>query len=153
MCAAEGIAATGEPFAKAYVHVAMVGLNGEKMSKSKGNLVLVSRLREQGVDPMAIRLVLLSHHHLAEWSWTDADLDANIARLARWRAAVSGPTSVDAAQTVMAVRAAVADDLHADGALEAIDAWAAASGVVDEDSDGARDTIRTLVDGLLGVAL
>jgi len=153
MCAAEGVAATGEPFAKAYVHVAMVGLDGEKMSKSKGNLVLVSRLREQGVDPMAIRLVLLSHHHLAEWSWTDADLDANIARLARWRAAVSGPTSVDAAQTVMAVRAAVADDLHADGALEAIDAWAAASGVVDEDSDGARDTIRTLVDGLLGVAL
>jgi L-cysteine:1D-myo-inositol 2-amino-2-deoxy-alpha-D-glucopyranoside ligase len=153
MCAAEGIAATGEPFAKAYVHVAMVGLNGEKMSKSKGNLVLVSRLREQGVDPMAIRLVLLSHHHLTEWSWTVADLDINIQRLAAWRAAVAGTTSVDAAETVGAVRAAVADDLHADRALEAIDAWTAASVGAERDVEGARDTIRTLVDGLLGVAL
>ena len=153
MCAAEGIAATGESFAKAYVHVAMVGLDGEKMSKSKGNLVLVSRLREQGVDPMAIRLVLLSHHHLTEWSWTAADLDANIGRLAAWRKAVSGETSVDAAETVRAVREAVADDLHADRALEAIDAWALASAEADADADGARDTIRTLVDGLLGVAL
>jgi L-cysteine:1D-myo-inositol 2-amino-2-deoxy-alpha-D-glucopyranoside ligase len=60
---------------------------------------------------------------------------------------------VDAAETVRAVRAAVADDLHADRALEAIDAWAAASGSADADADGARDTVRTLVDGLLGVAL
>jgi len=153
MCAAEGIAATGEPFAKSYVHVAMVGLDGEKMSKSKGNLVLVSRLREEGVDPMAIRLVLLSHHHLTEWSWTVADLDANIARLAAWRSAASGTTSVDAAETVRAVRAAVADDLHADRALEAIDAWVAATVVADGDADGARDLMRTFIDGLLGIAL
>ena len=153
MCAAEGVAATGAPFASSYVHVAMVGLDGEKMSKSKGNLVLVSRLREQGVDPMAIRLVLLSHHHLTEWSWTSADLDANAARLAAWRAAVSGARSVDATETVTAVRRAVADDLHADRALEAIDAWASASVEAGADAMGARDTIRTLVDGLLGVAL
>ena len=131
----------------------MVGLDGEKMSKSKGNLVLVSRLRDEGIDPMAIRLVLLSHHHLGEWSWTAADLDANIARLAAWRSAVSGTTSVDAAETVKAVREAVADDLHADRALEAIDAWVAASVVADGDADGARDLMRTFIDGLLGIAL
>jgi L-cysteine:1D-myo-inositol 2-amino-2-deoxy-alpha-D-glucopyranoside ligase len=153
MCAAEGIAATGKPFAGAYVHVAMVGLNGEKMSKSKGNLVLVSRLRDEGVDPMAIRLVLLSHHHLTEWSWTVADLDAGIERLAAWRSAVSGAASVDAAETIAAVRAAVAEDLHADRALELIDAWAASSVAATDDAAGARDDIRTLVDGLLGVAL
>jgi L-cysteine:1D-myo-inositol 2-amino-2-deoxy-alpha-D-glucopyranoside ligase len=153
MCAAEAVAATGEAFAKAYVHVAMVGLDGEKMSKSKGNLVLVSKLRAADVDPMAIRLVLLSHHHLTEWSWTDADLAANVERLKRCRAAVAGATSVAADETVAAVRAAVADDLHADHALEAIDAWVAASVVADGDAEGARHTIRTLVDGLLGVAL
>lgn len=153
MCAAEGITATGAQFAKAYVHVAMVGLDGEKMSKSKGNLVLVSKLRDQGVDPMAIRLVLLGHHHLAEWSWTAADLEANIARLARWRTAVCGPTSVDASETVLAVRNAVADDLHADRAIAVIDAWAQACSNAGSDVDGARDTIRTLVDGLLGIAL
>jgi len=153
MCAAEGIAATGKPFASAYVHVAMVGLDGEKMSKSKGNLVLVSRLREEGVDPMAIRLALLSHHHLTEWSWTRTDLDAGIERLAAWRSAVSGTASVDAAQTIAAVRAAVADDLHADKALELIDAWASSSVAATDDAPGARDDIRTVVDGLLGVAL
>ncbi|HET7723587.1 MAG TPA: cysteine--1-D-myo-inosityl 2-amino-2-deoxy-alpha-D-glucopyranoside ligase [Propionibacteriaceae bacterium] len=153
MCAAEAVAATGEPFAKAYVHVAMVGLDGEKMSKSKGNLVLVSQLREQGVDPMAIRLVLLGHHHLTEWSWTSEDLEANVARLGAWRAAVSGATSVAAEETVRAVRAAVADDLHADRALAVLDAWASASLKAETDVPGARDAIRDLVDGLLGVAL
>ena len=106
-----------------------------------------------GVDPMAIRLVLHSHHHLTDWSWTPADLDANIERLERWRLAVSGTTSVAAEDTVAAVRASVADDLHADRALEAIDAWAAASVAADTDADGARDTIRTVVDGLLGIEL
>jgi len=153
MCAAEGIAATGKPFASAYVHVAMVGLDGEKMSKSKGNLVLVSRLRDEGVDPMAIRLVLLSHHHLTEWSWTQADLDAGIERLERWRSAVSGAASVDAAQTIAAVRAAVAADLHADRAMELIDAWASESALANTDAPGARDDMRTVIDGLLGVAL
>ncbi|HSN12675.1 MAG TPA: cysteine--1-D-myo-inosityl 2-amino-2-deoxy-alpha-D-glucopyranoside ligase [Propionibacteriaceae bacterium] len=153
MCAAEAVAATGEPFAKAYVHVAMVGLDGEKMSKSKGNLVLVSQLREQGVDPMAIRLVLLGHHHLTEWSWTSEDLDANVARLAAWRAAVSGATAVDATETVREARAAIADDLHADRAVEAIDAWVAASSRADGDVPEARETVRALVDGLLGVTL
>ena len=153
MSAAEGVAATGKPFAGAYVHVAMVGLDGEKMSKSKGNLVLVSRLRDEGVDPMAIRLVLLSHHHLTEWSWTRTDLDAGVERLAKWRAAVSGTTSGDATETIAAVRAAVADDLHADRALELIDAWVSASALADTDAAGARNEMRTVIDGLLGVAL
>ena len=64
MSAVQATGLTGEsPFARAYVHQAMVGLDGEKMSKSKGNLVLVSALRRAGVDPMAIRLALLAHHY------------------------------------------------------------------------------------------
>jgi len=66
---------------------------------------------------------------------------------------VSGATSVDAAQTVAAVRAAVADDLHADRALELIDAWVAESVLAEIDAPGARDDMRTVIDGLLGVAL
>ena len=83
---------TGEfPFARAYVHAGMVALDGEKMSKSKGNLVFVSTLRREGVDPAAIRLALLSHHYRADWEWTDAVLAEAVDRLARWRAAVSRP--------------------------------------------------------------
>src|SRR3984957_2712619 len=67
----------GDPvFARHYAHAGMVRLGGEKMSKSLGNLVFVSRLREAGTDPMAIRLAILAHHYRADWDWTDAGLAA-----------------------------------------------------------------------------
>ena len=88
--AVQALALTGgDVFARHYVHQAMVGYQGEKMSKSKGNLVLVSRLRAQGVDPMAIRLVLLDQHYRTEWEYTPALLEAAVTRLARWREALS----------------------------------------------------------------
>jgi L-cysteine:1D-myo-inositol 2-amino-2-deoxy-alpha-D-glucopyranoside ligase len=71
MCAAQGRVATDQPFAQAYLHSGMVGLDGEKMSKSRGNLVFVSALRRSGVDPMAIRLALLRHHLREDWDWSD----------------------------------------------------------------------------------
>ena len=92
MGASEGHVLTGEwPFARHYVHAGMVALDGEKMSKSRGNLVFVSTLRQEGHDPMAIRLALLAHHYRSDWEWTDADLTSAEARLARWREAVALP--------------------------------------------------------------
>ena len=70
MSASVGRLATGQPFAKAYLHSGMVALDGEKMSKSRGNLVFVSALRRDGVDPMAVRLALLAHHYRDDWEWT-----------------------------------------------------------------------------------
>src|ERR671932_2054406 len=84
---AEALTAT-KPFARAYVHAAMIGLGGEKMSKSKGNLVFVSRLRGDGVDPMALRLALLADHYRTDRQWTDDVLKGGVLRLARWRGAV-----------------------------------------------------------------
>jgi L-cysteine:1D-myo-inositol 2-amino-2-deoxy-alpha-D-glucopyranoside ligase len=70
------------------VHAGMVRLDGEKMSKSLGNLVFVSRLLADGHDPMAVRLAILAHHYRRDWDWTDAGLSAATDRLARWREAV-----------------------------------------------------------------
>ena len=64
----------GAPFAQAYAHAGMVAYDGEKMSKSRGNLVFVSALRHSDVDPMAIRLALLRHHYRSDWEWTDDQL-------------------------------------------------------------------------------
>ena len=61
------VAHPGERFARAYAHAGMVAYDGEKMSKSKGNLVFVSALRMSEVDPMAIRLVLLRHLYRTDW--------------------------------------------------------------------------------------
>jgi L-cysteine:1D-myo-inositol 2-amino-2-deoxy-alpha-D-glucopyranoside ligase len=185
-----GADGSGAVFARAYVHAGMVRLDGEKMSKSRGNLVFVSRLLAAGTDPMAIRLAILAHHYADDWDWTEEGLAAAVARLARWRRAVAlagglprsssaplpaapsgpdtpaavseaaptvipgaAPTVVpDAAPTVVpqaapmvvpdealtvvpgaaltaedvivAVRARLADDLDAPGALAVVDSWA-----------------------------
>jgi L-cysteine:1D-myo-inositol 2-amino-2-deoxy-alpha-D-glucopyranoside ligase len=143
----------GYPFAKAYVHAGMVGLDGEKMSKSRGNLVFVSALRKDGVDPAAIRLALLAHHYRADWEWTDAVLADAVARLGRWRAAVSRPDGPSADALLDEVRAALADDLDAPRALAAVDAWAASQAADGGTDTGAPGLVSRTVDALLGVAL
>ncbi|WP_327046221.1 cysteine--1-D-myo-inosityl 2-amino-2-deoxy-alpha-D-glucopyranoside ligase [Microbispora sp. NBC_01189] len=149
MGACEGHVATGEwPFARAYVHAGMVGLDGEKMSKSKGNLVFVSRLRP-ATDPMAVRLALLAHHYRTDWEWTAGQLPEAEARLARWRAAVARPAGPAGDAVLAAVRERVADDLDTPGAIAAIDAWAAGEG----DDASSPALVRDVADALLGVAL
>lgn len=125
MGAAEAQVLTGHrPFAKIYAHAGMVALHGEKMSKSKGNLVFVSKLRATGHEPMAIRLALLAHHYRSDWEWFPADLAAAEQRLARWRAAVSRPDALAADALLAQLRERLADDLDTPGALAAVDAWA-----------------------------
>ncbi|WP_371615107.1 cysteine--1-D-myo-inosityl 2-amino-2-deoxy-alpha-D-glucopyranoside ligase [Streptomyces sp. NBC_00454] len=145
---------TGEfPMAKAYVHAGMVALHGEKMSKSKGNLVFVSALRRAGVDPAAIRLALLSHHYRADWEWTDEVLAQAVARLERWRAAVSRPDGISADALVEEVREALANDLDAPAALAAVDRWVELQIATDGDDESAPGLVSRTVDALLGVAL
>jgi len=151
MSASEAQAAfDGLTFASSYMHAGMVALEGEKMSKSKGNLVFVSKLREAGTDPMAIRLALLAHHYRADWEWTDADLTRAESRLAAWRKALESASAAQAKQLVTVVRTALADDLNAPAALEAIDSWASGS----HQGDGAgADVVRRLIDARLGIVL
>ncbi len=154
MGASEAHAITGSwPYARTYVHAGMVGLDGEKMSKSKGNLVFVSRLLAGGTDPMALRLALLAHHYRTDWEWTDADLGAAEARLARWRAAVSGDSGPAAEGLLADVRGALADDLDAPSALAAVDHWAEDQRLRGGSDGAAPGLVRDVVDALLGVRL
>ncbi len=154
MCSAQARAATGGPhMAGHFVHAGMVGYDGEKMSKSRGNLVFVSHLRRAGTDPAAIRLALLGHHYRTDWEWTAADLVGAEARLARWRAACALPEGPEAEGLLVQVRERLADDLDAPGALELVDAWAAAAhtGAGTGTSPSAPGLVRHLLDTLLGV--
>jgi L-cysteine:1D-myo-inositol 2-amino-2-deoxy-alpha-D-glucopyranoside ligase len=145
--------ALGDPGARVQVHTGMVGLNGEKMSKSQGNLVLVSTLRDQGVDPMALRLAVLGHHYAEDWDWDDDVLATAQARLNRWRDAMSGNGGPDAESTVAAIRSALAADLDAPAALRAVDTWADASLSVGGDVEGAPGIVSRTLDALLGIRL
>ncbi len=131
----------------------MVGLDGEKMSKSKGNLVLVSALRESGLDPVVIRLVLLGHHYRDDWQWDDADVAAAGARLDKWRGAVAAGAGASTTHLVTDVLAALANDLDAPYALRLLDHWANTTDFGDQSEPGAGETVRLLVDAALGIRL
>ncbi len=117
---AQSEAATGETFVRHWMHVGMVRLGGEKMSKSLGNLVFVHTLLDS-VEPAAIRLALLSQHYRGSWDFDGVLLDIATARLERWRVAGQGEGALDE------VRARLDDDLDTPGALAAIDEAAEAS--------------------------
>ncbi|HWC12893.1 MAG TPA: cysteine--tRNA ligase [Acidimicrobiales bacterium] len=141
--AAQSEAATGQPFVRHWLHAPMVRLAGEKMSKSRGNLVFVSELVKEH-DPMAVRLAILDHGGPArpghagrrqDGDWHDVLLSAAAGRLAAWRAAGAGDGAL------VEVRAALDDDLDLPAALAAVDRAAAAG-------QGVGEAAR-----LLGVAL
>ncbi len=132
--AAQSEAATGVPLVRHWMHQAMVRMDGEKMSKSLGNLVFVSDLRVE-YPAASIRLAVAAHHYRTEWEWDDRVMPTAVDRLERWRKAGQGSAALEE------VRAALDDDLDTPAALAAIDAAAAAGHGV---SDAA---------GLLGIVL
>ena len=117
---AQSEAATGETFVKHWMHTCMVALDGEKMSKSLGNLVFVDKLRET-YDARAIRMASIEHHYRTDWEWDDGLMDRNVERLARWNA--HGSTNPDLLDEV---RKRLDEDLDTPGAFAAIDSAAAA---------------------------
>jgi L-cysteine:1D-myo-inositol 2-amino-2-deoxy-alpha-D-glucopyranoside ligase len=152
--AAHAESATGERrFARHYVHAGMIGWDGHKMSKSRGNLVLVSQLRAEGVDPAAIRLGLLAGHYRSDRFWSDDVLAEANARLQRWRSAMAMSAGPDAADVIGRLRRYLADDLDTPMTLAAIDGW-----VTDALEYGGHDAsapaaLATAVDALLGVTV
>lgn len=146
-----------ERMADHYVHAGMIALDGVKMSKSLGNLVLVSQLTAAGHDPAAIRLGVFAAHYRSDRDWSDEVLAAGEQRLATWREAVAHATDVKAAaEVVQQLRTHLADDLDTPGALAALDAWAAG---VDTDTPAgeglarAGQCLNAAVDALLGIRL
>ena len=129
---AQSEAATGQQFVKHWMHVAMVSMDGHKMSKSRGNLVFVDKLRTQH-DPMAIRLGLIEHHYRTEWEWDDGLMARNEVRLAQWKSAAHVGDSQGDSGLLADVRAALDNDLDTPSAVALVDA-AAKNGVAVGDS-------------------
>jgi L-cysteine:1D-myo-inositol 2-amino-2-deoxy-alpha-D-glucopyranoside ligase len=141
------------PFAGHYVHAGMIGLDGEKMSKSKGNLELVSRLTRAGVDPAALRLGLLAGHYRSDRDWSREVLGRAQDRIARWRAAAAAPAGASGTDLLAVVRERLADDLDTPAALAAVDDWARRTLAGESVDPGAPRLVADTVDTLLGVAL
>ncbi|RMB75851.1 cysteine--1-D-myo-inosityl 2-amino-2-deoxy-alpha-D-glucopyranoside ligase [Rhodococcus sp. SBT000017] len=152
--AAHAEAATGDPrFARHYVHTGMIGFDGEKMSKSRGNLVFVSKLRAENVDSGAVRLGLLAGHYRQDRPWSDEVLERAHARLALWRRAAALESAASAEDVINRLRQHLADDLDTPKALDALDAWASFAVERGGSDAGAPGAFADAVDALLGVPL
>lgn len=152
--AAHAESVTGERrFARHYVHAGMIGWDGHKMSKSRGNLVLVSKLRERGVEPAVIRLGLLSGHYREDRDWSDPILEEAQQRMQRWRDATALPAGPASGDVIGRLRRYLADDLDTPKALAAVDGWATDALTYGGHDTTAPGAVRSALDALLGVML
>lgn len=141
-----------ERMADFYVHSAMIGLDGVKMSKSLGNLVFVHKLVEQGVEPSAIRLGVFAGHYRSDRDWSQAIVAEATKRLRTWREALSHPGQLGRAQAlVQEMRQALSNDLDTPALLAAVDAWSMQSR--GEDDPAAGELVSQALDSLVGVRL
>jgi L-cysteine:1D-myo-inositol 2-amino-2-deoxy-alpha-D-glucopyranoside ligase len=147
---AQSEALTGKPFVRHWMHSAMVNYEGEKMSKSLGNLVFVSDLLKVA-DPRAIRLALMRHHYRSGFEWFDTDIDEGTALLHRLVAATERPSGPDPAPFAARVRDALDDDLDAPRALDALDDLASA--ILSGGDDANAPVVLCELGDLLGIDL
>ena len=138
-----------------HAHAAMVSYEGEKMSKSLGNLVFVSALRKDGIDPRVIRLAILGHHYRVDWEYDDDALVAEAERLARWKDGMDAPVgagqNADSHEFLARLRAVLADDLNTPAARDIVDDYLV--GRVAWPTEDDKAIARNAIDALLGIDL
>jgi L-cysteine:1D-myo-inositol 2-amino-2-deoxy-alpha-D-glucopyranoside ligase len=151
MCRSQARILTGKELAANYVHAGMIGLDGEKMSKSKGNLVLVSTLLARGVDPMAIRYALMSHHYRSDQMWSAEVLERAQSSLVRLQKALALNTVYESAGLIQLMIAGLADDLNTPAVIVAIEEWVEKS--LQGATGGDATAVRASLDALLGLQI
>ena len=151
MSSALAKALTQSDFADAYLHAAMVGLDGEKMSKSKGNLVFVSKLLSEGVDPMVLRHALLSEKYDEDRMWSSQTLERSELRVSKVRSALSRIECAPTDEVISSISQSLANDLDTPTALKLLDDWALAS--FNGEIGGSVGELSRFIDAALGLAL
>jgi len=151
MSAAQARVSTGRSFAQFYVHTGMIGLDGQKMSKSLGNLVFVSTLVRSGVNPMAIRCALMMHGYAADRMWDDELLLTAQSFLDSLTLALSQTQCAPTSNLIQEIIQALSNNLDTKKVFVLLQDW------ISESAKGAEggnpgELSRTL-DALLGVAI
>ncbi len=151
MCAAQAHVLTGKELASSYVHTGMIGLDGEKMSKSRGNLVFVSKLIAAGKDPMAIRWALMSDHYRSDRMWSDSLLKTAEEQLHQLRIAINAQNCAPTDEVISSLIAALSDDLDTPQVIAILQKWSADT--LAGGTGGSTDDLQFALDGLLGLNL
>ena len=123
MTAVQAKALTNKDFATCYAHSGMIGLDGEKMSKSKGNLVFVSELLKSGVKPEEIRIALMMNHYQSDRMWSLELLDSAKHLSNKIAVALSKSDVAPSQILIQEIVDALSDNLNTPRALRAIEDW------------------------------
>ena len=150
MSAIQVKAMTGQQFARGYVHTGMVGLDGEKMSKSKGNLVFVSKLLQEGIDPVVIRFALLQSHYSEDRMWSEANLESATQVVERFRSALSRNEVAPTSELSHQILAALAQNLDTPRVMQLLQDWVEAT--EEGQVGGSTGELARLLDSALGLA-
>jgi len=151
MCAAQARVITGKELAASYVHAGMIGLDGEKMSKSKGNLVFVSRLIADGVDPMVIRWALMSDHYRSDRMWSDDVLQEAHVAIDQLTAALAQKDCAPTEDLINSMVLALSDDLDTPLIVSQLKSWSSLT--LSGAQGGNSDQLRVALDALLGLKI
>ncbi|MGA1323661.1 MAG: class I tRNA ligase family protein [Candidatus Nanopelagicales bacterium] len=138
--------------AEVFFHIGMVKYQGEKMSKSLGNLVFVSDLIESGVSSMVIRYAILMQNFAKEWEWSDEVLREAEKRYHRVVDALSCESTADANHLIETIKGSLSNNLNTRMALDALDDWATETLQVQGNHSHAGVVSRT-IDALLGIGV
>ena len=146
-------AATGRDFAKFYIHTGLVGYEGEKMSKSKGNLEFVSRLIKQGVDPVVIRWALIRNHYQSYREWNVGLLQNSVSEVDLIRKALAKPEVSPVDELIEEIISALSNNLQTQVVTDLIIAWARNSLAGDDATSFKNDSgkLSRALDSLLGL--
>jgi L-cysteine:1D-myo-inositol 2-amino-2-deoxy-alpha-D-glucopyranoside ligase len=149
MCAAQARVISGKELASHYVHAGMIGLDGEKMSKSKGNLVFVSSLLSAGIDPFAIRWSLMGHHYRVDRMWNDETLAEAIVQVERLRKALALNEVAPTTELIEHVLDSLSNDLDTVSVVKAINEWS--DQTLKGSIGGSSEQLKTVLRSLLGL--
>jgi L-cysteine:1D-myo-inositol 2-amino-2-deoxy-alpha-D-glucopyranoside ligase len=151
MCAAQARVITGKELSASYVHAGMIGLDGEKMSKSKGNLVFVSRLIAEGVSPMVIRWALMSDHYRSDRMWSDDVLQEAHVAIDQLTAALAQKDCAPTEDLINSMVLALSDDLDTPLIVSQLKSWSSLT--LSGAQGGNSDQLRVALDALLGLKI
>ncbi len=144
-------AAYGREFSESFVHAAMISLDGEKMSKSKGNLVFVSKLLESGIDPMILRWALLRGHFQQDRAWSNELLEISTKEVELVRSALAQSEVADTNNVINSLIQDISNNLDTPSALDRLTKWANLS--QSNPTVNQSGLMARAVDSLLGLAL
>ena len=150
MSAAQSRVMTGKPFARTYIHTGMIGLDGEKMSKSRGNLIFVSKLIARGFEPIAIRWALMQHEYARDLMWEESFIESAQSEIQDLRDALSRSEVAPTDQVIQDIILALADNVNTPEVVLILRNWLKATN--ENQSGGEPGELSRTLDSLLGLS-